>query len=230
MNGKNLSPRLKKVSSLVPSGVRLADIGSDHAYLPINLVLNKRVNFAVAGEVAEGPFLNSKSEIQKSGLSEFIIARLGNGLEVIQNKDHLDAVSIAGMGGILISNILEAGIEKLSGINYLVLQPNVGELELRNWLQRNHFKIVEEHIVAEDFHVYEMLLAVPGEMALTPSELKFGPILMRKKSDLFIKKWNQELSRLSKIKEKLSGNADLKMQTKLKNIETEMQLIQEVLS
>lgn len=230
MNGKNLSPRLKKVSNLVPSGVRLADIGSDHAYLPINLVLNKRINFAVAGEVAEGPFLNSKSEIKKSGLSKSIIARLGNGLEVIQNKDHLDAISIAGMGGILISNILEAGIEKLSDINYLILQPNVGELELRNWLQKNRFKIVEEYIVAEDFHVYEMLLAVPGEMELTTSELKFGPILMRERSDLFIKKWNRELSRLSKIKDRLSRNADLNTQTKLKNIEIEMQLIQEVLS
>ncbi|MEE6657222.1 tRNA (adenine(22)-N(1))-methyltransferase [Pediococcus acidilactici] len=203
MNSNNLSPRLKVVASLVPQGSKIADIGSDHAYLAINLVKNQIATAAIAGEVAPGPLTNSKVEIEKNQVSDLIDARLGDGLAILNPEDQVDVICIAGMGGLLIRRILEEGQSKLSGVRRLVLQPNVGEYELREWLINHHYRIVHEDIVAEDYHLYEIIVAEPGEMQLTESELTFGPILMQTTNATYMRKWQRELNRLRGIKDNL---------------------------
>ncbi len=194
---KHLSARLACVASLVPAGARVADIGSDHAYLPAALVLDGKIDFAIAGEVVKGPYENAVHEIKDHQLEAQVIPRLADGLAAIEPADKVDTITIAGMGGSLIASILEKGKDKLTEIKRLVLQPNVGESQLREWLMNNHYQIMTEKIIEEDNHIYEIIVAEPSVVPFRYSkyELDFGPFLLENKGPIFKKKWQEYLQR-----------------------------------
>lgn len=194
---KHLSARLACVASLVPAGARVADIGSDHAYLPATLVLDGKIDFAIAGEVVKGPYENAVHEIKDHQLEGQVIPRLADGLAAIEPADKVDTITIAGMGGSLIASILEKGKDKLTEIKRLVLQPNVGESQLREWLMNNHYQIMTEKIIEEDNHIYEIIVAEPSVVPFKYSkyELDFGPFLLENKGPIFKKKWQEYLQR-----------------------------------
>ncbi len=194
---KHLSARLACVASLVPVGARVADIGSDHAYLPAALVLDGKIDFAIAGEVVKGPYENAVHEIKDHQLEGKVIPRLADGLAAIEPADKVDTITIAGMGGSLIASILEKGKDKLTEIKRLVLQPNVGESQLREWLMNNHYQIMTEKIIEEDNHIYEIIVAEPSVIPFRYSkyELDFGPFLLENKGPIFKKKWQEYLQR-----------------------------------
>lgn len=194
---KHLSARLACVASLVPAGARVADIGSDHAYLPAALVLDGKIDFAIAGEVVKGPYENAVHEIKDHQLEGKVIPRLADGLAAIEPADKVDTITIAGMGGSLIASILEKGKDKLTEIKRLVLQPNVGESQLREWLMNNHYQIMTEKIIEEDNHIYEIIVAEPSVVPFRYSkyELDFGPFLLENKGPVFRKKWQEYLQR-----------------------------------
>ena len=194
---KHLSARLACVASLVSAGARVADIGSDHAYLPAALVLDGKIDFAIAGEVVKGPYENAVHEIKDHQLEGQVIPRLADGLAAIEPADKVDTITIAGMGGSLIASILEKDKNKLTGIKRLVLQPNVGESQLREWLMNNHYQIPNEKIIAEDTHIYEIIVAEPSVVPFRYSkyELDFGPFLLENKGPVFRKKWQEYLQR-----------------------------------
>lgn len=194
---KHLSARLACVASLVPAGARVADIGSDHAYLPAALVLDGKIDFAIAGEVVKGPYENAVHEIKDHQLEGRVIPRLADGLAAIEPADKVDTITIAGMGGSLIASILEKGKDKLTEIKRLVLQPNVGESQLREWLMNNHYQIMTEKIIEEDNHIYEIIVAEPSVVPFRYSkyELDFGPFLLENKGPIFKKKWREYLQR-----------------------------------
>lgn len=194
---KHLSARLACVASLVPAGARVADIGSDHAYLPAALVLDGKIDFAIAGEVVKGPYENAVHEIKDHQLEGRVIPRLADGLAAIEPADKVDTITIAGMGGSLIASILEKDKNKLTGIKRLVLQPNIGESQLREWLMNNHYQIMNEKIIEEDNHIYEIIVAEPSVVPFRYSkyELDFGPFLLENKGPVFRKKWQEYLQR-----------------------------------
>lgn len=194
---KHLSARLACVASLVSAGARVADIGSDHAYLPAALVLDGKIDFAIAGEVVKGPYENAVHEIKDHQLEGQVIPRLADGLAAIEPADKVDTITIAGMGGSLIASILEKDKNKLTGIKRLVLQPNVGESQLREWLMNNHYQIMNEKIIEEDNHIYEIIVAEPSVVPFRYSkyELDFGPFLLENKGPIFKKKWQEYLQR-----------------------------------
>ena len=198
MQELNLSRRLQTVAGFVPKGARLLDVGSDHAYLPIALVSQALIDFAIAGEVVSGPYQSARSNVKESGLSDQIDVRLADGLEAFELSDGIDTVSICGMGGLLITEILGRGQEKLPGLSRLILQPNNREDDLRRWLQENQFKIVAEATVQENQKFYEIMVAEPGQMQLTEKDLRFGPHLLKTKSSVFKEKWLREKAKLEK--------------------------------
>jgi tRNA (adenine22-N1)-methyltransferase len=165
-----LSERLQTVASFVPDGSRLADIGSDHALLPVWLMQVGRVRTAVAGELNEGPYLAAAKQVREAGLESSIAVRRGDGLEVLAPGE-VDCVVIAGMGGSLIAHILQAGVGKLAGVGVsggageaggvkrLILQPNVGADRVRQWLLDWSWVLIVEDIVEEDGKIYEILVA-----------------------------------------------------------------------
>ena len=108
-----LSKRLSAVAAYVQKGSRLADVGSDHAYLPLFLVENGIIDYAVAGEVVQGPYQSALTNVAQAGKEELIQVRLANGLAAIESSDQIDTITIAGMGGRLIADILESDLAKL---------------------------------------------------------------------------------------------------------------------
>ena len=208
MNEIKLSKRLKAVADYVDNGARLADIGSDHAYLPTYLMQKLVIDFAVAGEVVKGPFEIAKNHVSEADLSDRIEVRLANGLGAIENTDKIDTIVIAGMGGILISEILEAG--------------NNHEESLRQWLVNHQFVIKKEEILLEAGKFYEIIVAEPLSKLMTEklsvNDLTFGPFLSKEKSTVFQQKWQKELNTLNKIIARLPEEQAEKRQEVLNQI------------
>ena len=191
-----ISKRLEMVASFVPQGAVLLDVGSDHAYLPIELLKEGRINRAIAGEVVAGPYQSAVKNVKEHDLEEKIQVRLANGLAAFEESDKVSVITIAGMGGRLISTILEEGLDKLANVERLILQPNNREDELRSWLQEHRFQIVAESILEEAGKFYEILVVETGEMELSARDTRFGPFLSKEVSPVFVQKWQKEASKL----------------------------------
>lgn len=207
-----ISKRLELVANYVPKGSVLADIGSDHAYLPCYLVEQDIVKKAIAGEVVEGPFNSAKANVLAHGFNERITVRLGNGLQVIDVADSVNCITICGMGGELIVSILEAGRtqQKLNEVSRLVLQPNVAAHLVREWLVQHHYEIIDEEIVEEHDKIYEIIVAEKTDKVIvyTSDELQFGVHLSRVKNAVFIRKWQLEIEKYDKVISSLQRSKD----------------------
>lgn len=195
LNQQTLSMRLERVAAHVPAGARLADIGSDHAYLPVALMRRGVIVAAVAGEIAATPFQAAERTVRENDLSQRIIVRLANGLAAIKPEDAITAISLCGMGGETIRDILDSGKMHLSGQERLILQPNGGEQPLRQWLMDNGYCIVREEVLRENRFDYEIIIAHRAEpVTYTSRELYFGPVQMKARSPAFLLKWQRLLS------------------------------------
>jgi tRNA (adenine22-N1)-methyltransferase len=233
MNELKLSKRLETVVNFIPKKSKLADIGSDHAYLPCYAYLNGYITMAVAGEITDGPLRSAIEQVKKTGLENVISVRKGDGLEVIELNE-VDCITIAGMGGTLIKNILDAGKEKLVGVKRLVLQPNVGAHVVREWLIENNWELIAESILEEDGKIYEVLVAEKGDGKKPYDSLEagilLGPFLMKEQNDVFRKKWNQEITHWKKIIKQLDEKAETdEGLEKKRELERKIQIVEEVL-
>jgi tRNA (adenine22-N1)-methyltransferase len=232
-----LSPRLREVAGFVPNGARLADIGGDHALLPIHLVKQGKIKQAVVGEINRGPCENARERVAEAGLESMIEVRLGDGLSVI-HPGETDAVVIAGMGGTLIARILEEGKEKLTGVRRLVLQPNIGSGRVRDWLRKNGFRITDESIVEDAGILYEVIAAEPGDADepyrgadLSPELLQqAGPVLWRKRHPLLLRRLNQELEAKKRIVDQLRQGRTAEAEKRRTEIKRELQEWEKVIA
>ena len=205
MNEQTLSMRLERVAAQVPAGARLADIGSDHGYLPVALMRRGAIAAAVAGEVALTPFRSAERTVRENGLEQRISVRLAHGLAAIEPGDGITAISVCGMGGETIRDILDSGKARLSGRERLILQPNGGEQPLRQWLMDNGYRILCEELLRENRFYYEIIVAErAGPVVYSPEELYFGPLQMQARNPVFLAKWQ----RLLRQKQKTLGNFD----------------------
>ena len=203
VNQQTLSKRLERVAAHVPAGARLADIGSDHGYLPVALMRRGAIAAAVAGEAALTPFRSAERTVLENGLDERISVRLADGLAAIDAADGITAISICGMGGETIRDILDCGKARLSGQERLILQPNGGEQPLRQWLMDNGYRILSEEVLRENRFDYEIIVAErAGPVRYTAEELYFGPLQLQARSPAFLLKWQ----RLLKLKQKTLNN------------------------
>lgn len=199
MNEHTLSMRLERVGANVPTGARLADIGSDHGYLPVALMRRGLIVAAVAGEVAATPFHAAQRTVRDNGLEQQITLRLADGLAAIEPRDGITAISVCGMGGETIRDILENGKPHLSGQERLILQPNGGEQPLRQWLMDNGYSILSEELLWENRFFYEIIVAErAGPVAYSAEQLYFGPLQMQARSPAFLAKWQRILHQKQK--------------------------------
>lgn len=155
-----LTPRLKAVAGLV-TGRTLSDIGTDHAYIPIELIRNARADWAIACDINPGPLASARANIQKYAVADRVQLRLGAGLCPLESGE-TDTVVIAGMGGKLIADILSADFDKAKSFAELVLQPMNAQAELRKYLASSGFEIVKEELCEEGFKVYNIISVRPG--------------------------------------------------------------------
>lgn len=220
--------RLNSLAQMVDQGARIADIGTDHAYLPIQLVKENKIQFAVASDVASGPIENAKKDIAAAGLDGNIETRLGAGLDTINSADQIDTVIIAGMGGKLITQILNDAWLKDSIFKTLILEPNIGEPGVRKWLMSHNYQIKREKIIAEAGHTYELIKAEKTNkiVKLTEKELFFGPEILTEKNEVFYQKWRGQLAYHKKLLLNLN-KAKEKDLVYMHKIESEIKMIEE---
>jgi tRNA (adenine22-N1)-methyltransferase len=186
--------RLERVAAHVPADARLADIGSDHGYLPVALMHRGAIAAAVAGEVAMTPFHAAQRTVRENDLDQRVTVRLANGLAAIEPGDGITAISICGMGGETIRDILDSGKAHLSGQERLILQPNGGEQPLRQWLMENGYGILGEELLRENRFYYEIIVAERiGPVMYSAEELYFGPLQMQARTPAFLAKWQRML-------------------------------------
>ncbi|SFE29283.1 tRNA (adenine(22)-N(1))-methyltransferase [Alteribacillus iranensis] len=237
MNENILSKRLKRIAEEVPAASRLADIGTDHGYLPMYLMKQGKINWALASDVNAGPLESAKKNIKSENLEDYIETRLGHGLSVIDEADHIDTIVIAGMGGSLICEILNSGKEQLENVEQLILQPNIHASVIRRWMIDHKWELVQEHILEEDERIYEILVAKPGEgdrpyqnvSARTEASILFGPFLIQKRSPAFMKKWKREKEIWQRILQELEkASTDQDTEKKRAELLTNIQLFEEV--
>ena len=179
-----LGERLRAIAGLVGDFRRLADIGSDHAYLPVWLILQGKADFVIAGEIQQGPLEAARRTITEMALEDCIEARLGDGLAVVRPGE-IDVIVIAGMGGASIRGILERSPLVVGKLSRIVCQPMTGAAGLRRWLLEHGWLIDAEELVMEDGRLYEVVAAKPG-IAAVPEDLllEVGPLLWQNRHPL----------------------------------------------
>lgn len=196
--------RLEQIVNYINKNDIVVDIGCDHGYLLKKAILNKNINNCYAVDNKQGPLNNAKNNLQCFQNVEYI---LSDGLKNV-NKDDINCAVIAGMGGILITKIINDSLDKFKKINKIIIAANRNMEKVREFLSINKFKIVDESIVYEDEKYYEIIVANNGEQCLSEKEIIFGPILLQKKDSVFLQKWNEYYNKIKNIPSK---NEEIKL-------------------
>ena len=222
-----LTKRLETIKNLVNNSKITVDVGTDHGYVPISLITEKRALKVIACDINKGPLNNARANIQKAGLFKKIELRLGWGLVPCETGE-ADTVIIAGMGGILIKDILEESYIKAQSAEKLILQPMNSQDVLREYLINNNFSIKNEHLAIEGEKIYNIIEVVAKKETkdyLKESFLNFGNPQNFEKNEQFkiyteknIKRIERVLTNLKKAK-----NYDENEVEKLKNILAELE-------
>lgn len=169
-----LTPRLEKLAELVPRCEALADIGTDHAYIPAALVSEGIAAKAIASDIVAGPVERARETVARYALSDKIDVRMGAGLETVVENE-ADVIVVAGMGGILISEILEKSRRVTDGAKMLILQPMTAVRELREYLCGGGYTITGEYLVKEESKLYNIITAHSGgDTEYTVKEMYLG--------------------------------------------------------
>lgn len=151
-----LGPRLQTVASFVPQGAELGDIGTDHAYLPIALYEAQRISKAVAVDVHEGPYQSALNAVKSRNLEDFVDVRFGDGLMPLEPGD-VNTLTLAGMGGRTMLEILSARPDVLGPVTDLILQPQGVERALRLALLETGWRLKDERLVKEEDRIYVVM-------------------------------------------------------------------------
>ena len=178
MKTPQLTPRLQALADWVERGARAADIGTDHGYLPVWLVLCGRCSSAIAVDLRPGPLSRAKATAARYGVSDRIDLRLCDGLSGI-NPHEADTIVVAGMGGENIAAILKAAPWTADGCHRLLLQPMSRAEVLRGFLSAHGYRITQERLVLDHGVLYPILLVLAGDMPLSAGQRYGGAALTR---------------------------------------------------
>ncbi len=207
-----LSDRLEAVVSFVLPGSSVADVGTDHGYVPIALVSRGIAVHALAMDVREGPLARAREHIGRYGLNGRIETRLSDGVAALKPGE-ADTVIAAGMGGELILHILGDGQRLWDSVEHWILSPQSEPEKVRVYLQENGFLIAREKMLCEDGKYYVVMDAVRGEMEpLERAQAVYGPCLLRKRDPVlgeFLKREERTLEGiLAGLKDRTGDRAE----------------------
>lgn len=200
-----LSPRLQKILSLINSA-KVADIGTDHAFLPVCLAKERRMEKLIATDLNSGPLAIAAKQIADSDCSDLVELRQGSGLSCLIPGE-VEEIVIAGMGGELIADILAQDLPTAKRVQHLILQPMSKSSDLREFLNQQGFSFLEETLVREDYHIYEIMVVKWTGIVkdYTALEIKFGPCLISQGEELFYSFLEQKKQKCEKILAVLAG-------------------------
>ena len=229
MAGKvQLSERLTAIAEMVTEGNRLVDVGCDHGYLPVYLMLQHKIPGAIATDVGKGPLARAQEHIAQYHMEAYIETRLCNGLSEIRPGEG-DTLVIAGMGGPLMERILSAGRHALPGFQELILQPQSDIPHFRRFVMQNGYQIVQEEMILEDGKFYPIMKVVQHEgeqpAVWSREEEMFGRLLHERKHPVLKLYLERELRIRSEISAQLElASGDVAKKRRME-VEEEKQLI-----
>ena len=233
----SLSKRLKAVVDMVPAGVTPADNGCDHGYVAIALIREGKCKSVIASDINKGPLKRAEEHIKEAGLSDVIDLRLSDGVKEIRDGE-VDTLIISGMGGLLIRDILKNAFEKMKDhLNDLILLPHRDIDIVRVFLRKNGFVIEDEEMVFEDNKYYTVIHAVKSDRYggadiayLSDKSFDeevndmFGPVLLMKRSDVFISYLMHEKAKANDLVTKVTD------ERKIRELKERIRIIDEVIS
>lgn len=223
-----LSPRLKAVADFVTDGSRLADVGSDHGYLSIYLKENNLVDRVIASDINQGPVDNAVRTVKQYGFEDDIDVRLGGGLTPYKIGE-VNCCAIAGMGGLLIRDILIESRPLVDSLDYMILQPQIAQDELRRWLIGNGFMIEDESIAVEGDKVYEIIKVKKGSMEIEDEiNLEIGFKLLKSGDPNSIKFIDKKIGKYSVIRENIAKQGSDQAKEQLEVLEVKISKLEEV--
>lgn len=227
-----LSERLKAVAGLISHGKKLADVGTDHGYIPIYLIRQERIVHAIAMDIGKGPLERARAHIYQYGLEDRIETRLSDGVRALQPGE-ADCMIAAGMGGPLIIHILEEGAEVVSQMTECVLQPQSEIAKVRKYLWQHEFTIEQEHMIWEDGKFYPMMRVLPGRKQKLEPELQelyaqYGPCLLKQRHPVLKKFLLKEQSVNQKLQVQLQQHLP-NTRGRLAKLEQEAALIEQAI-
>ena len=229
MAGKvQLSERLTAIAEMVTEGNRLVDVGCDHGYLPVYLMLQHKIPGAIATDVGKGPLARAQEHIAQYHMEAYIETRLCNGLSEIRPGEG-DTLVIAGMGGPLMERILSAGRHALPGFQELILQPQSDIPHFRRFVMQNGYQIVQEEMILEDGKFYPIMKVVQQEgeqpAVWSREEEMFGRLLLERKHPVLKLYLERELRIRSEISAQLESASGDAAKKRRMEVEEEKQLI-----
>ena len=213
-----LSKRLELLLSFVEPGGRVADVGTDHGFIPVELVRRAIAYKAIAMDVRPGPLLRAREHIRQAGLWERIETRLGDGVKRLSSGE-ADTVVIAGMGGQLVIHILENGRRLWGDVRHWILSPQSELDKVRRFLYDRGFELAREDMVEDEGKYYTVMDAVyrgdrSWEKALTEAEYLYGPKLIGERNQVLMEFLEREERQLLGIMRGLEGKEGEKAQSR----------------
>ena len=205
----HLSKRMSAVAAMVTQGNTLADIGTDHAYVPIALVQQKRIPKAIAMDINKGPLQQAKEHIAMCQVEDYIETRLSDGVEGLKVNE-VDTIVIAGMGGDLVIRIMTEGEAVCRSAKELVLQPQSELRRVRKFFRENNYMIIDEDMILEDGKYYPMMKVIPVDenpfwekmtQDITDPCDMYGPLLLKNGNPVlrkFLVKQHKQLTKILK--------------------------------
>ncbi len=205
-----LSNRLQAVAGLVSEGLFVADVGTDHGYIPIYLLESGRNPKAIAMDINRGPLLRAREHILDHGLSDAIEVRQSDGVSALAPGE-AQTVVIAGMGGALTIKILTEGEAVFRSLREFVLQPQSEIEKVRRYLNENGYRIIKEDMVLEDGKYYPMMKAENApDTAYDAAELRYGRMLMKMRHPVLRSFLEKEIRTKREIVQRLEEERELK--------------------
>lgn len=194
-----LSNRLQAIANFVPKNTIVGDIGTDHGYIPVDLINEGIAKKVIASDISRNSLEKIIQYVKLEGYKKDIDTRLGDGLDVIKPFE-IDTLVIAGMGGLLIREILDKDKETRDSITHFILQANVASKELREYLYENNFEIIDEKLIKEEGQFYEIIYAKKGKFYVDePIYFEIGEKLVENKDPLLKEFINNKIKKSIKI-------------------------------
>lgn len=225
-----LSIRLQAVADLISDDLAVADVGTDHGYIPIYLLKTQKCKKAFAMDINEGPLLRAKEHIGMHGLSDKIETRLSDGVKALQAGE-AECVVVAGMGGALSIKIMEEGEEVFRSLKEFVLQPQSEIEKVRQYLCRHGYQIVAEDMVLDDGKFYPMMKVKNGQDSeYSLMELRYGKYLLEQKNPILKMFLEKEVQTKQRILDNLAAAAGEHIKVRRNALQEEQHCAKEALS
>ena len=223
---------MKAVVAMVTSGGVLADVGTDHGYIPIALIQRQKIKSAIAMDINKGPLARAQDNIASARLGDYIQTRLSDGVAAL-GEGEADSILIAGMGGELVIHILSEGEKVCKAASELILQPQSDIRKVREYLRLHHYKIVDEDMICEDGKYYPMMRVINVELDNAWMKMDeqtrvacdiYGPLLLRNGNPVLRRFLVRQHRQLTQILQTLQAQTmSEKIETRIAEVLEELQ-------